>query len=82
MTQPVKENTMLDREFLNIRCKILDIASALDRIDQHDNASITRSDPRMKKIMDALQSLTNQPVDRAQKIQMIFSDTYDPDWKS
>jgi len=79
MTQQTKENTMLDREFLNIRCRILDIASALDRIDQHDNTH--HADPRMKKMMDAIQLLADQPQDRAQKIQMIFSDPYDSNWK-
>lgn len=81
MTQQTKENTMLDREFLHIRSKILDIASALDRIDRQDNTNTTHSDPRMKKMMEALQWLAGKEQDRAQKIQMIFSDVYDPDWK-
>lgn len=79
MTQQTNKSTMLDREFLDIRCRILDIASALDRIDQHDNTNHT--DPRMNKMIDAIQLLTNQPQDRTQKIQMIFSDPYDPNWK-
>jgi len=81
MTQPIKENTMLDREYLNIRCWIIDIASSLDRIDRHDNTNTTHCDPRMKKMMDALKWLAGQQQDRAQKIQMIFSDPYDPKWK-
>ena len=73
---------MLDREFLGIRCRLIDVASALERIDRAAGADALRSDPRMAKLHDAARVLTDGQPDRAQRVQMVFSDAYDPTWRN
>jgi len=69
----------LDHEFLDIRSRILDVASSLDRIQRADG-NVT-DDDRMKKLSEALQiTLSNDPH-RAEKIQLLFSREYEENWK-
>jgi hypothetical protein len=71
---------ILDREFLEIRAKILEVAAALDRLDRADGC--VDGDPRMQLINDALKivvSLQPDPI-RAEKIQLLFSREYDANW--
>ncbi len=73
---------MLDRHFLEIRHRILDIAAGLDRIDRADDASKTRLDPRHRQLEEAVRLLIDGKPDRAERIQMAFSLPYDEHWKS
>jgi len=73
---------MLDRHFLEIRHRILDIAAALDRIGRADDAAKTRSDPRYLELEQAVRLLIDGKPDRAERIQMVFSLPYDQHWKS
>lgn len=70
---------ILDHEFLDIRSRILDVASSLDRIQRAEgNVS---NDDRMKKLDEALRiALTDNPH-RAEQIQLLFSREYDENWK-
>ena len=63
----------LDRNFLEIRHRMLDIAAALDRIDRADNAANTRSDPRYLQLQQAIRVLTDGKPERTERIQMVFS---------
>ena len=72
---------MLDREFLEIRCRLLAIAAALDRIDRAEGADAIRSDPRITKLHDAVRILIDGRPDRSQRMQMVFSDPYDEAWR-
>ncbi len=72
----------LDREFLNIRCRVLDIAAALDRIDRAVEPGAVSSDPRVAKLRDAVGLLTDGKGDRAERVQMTFSDPYDENWRT
>ena len=72
-------NQILDREFLEIRSRILDVASSLDRIQRADGD--VSSDPRMRKLTEALQIVLMQDPHRAEKIQLLFSREYDEHWK-
>ena len=69
----------LDHEFLDIRSRILDVASSLDRIQRADGD--VSSDERMKKLRDALQIALSDDPHRAEKIQLLFSREYDEHWK-
>src|SRR5262245_9696692 len=71
---------VLNREFLEIRCKILELAAALDRLDRADGS--VDDDPRMARLREALSVLLEQSEDRAEHVQMIFSRTYDDNWQS
>jgi len=70
---------VLNREFLEIRCKILDLAAAFDRLDRADG-SVT-DDPRVARLREALSIVLEQTADRAEQVQMVFSRTYDDDWQ-
>lgn len=69
----------LQREYLQIRARILDIASALDRIETA--AGDVTGDPRVQQIGRALGELGAAGGDRAERVQMIFSRDYDPAWR-
>ena len=70
----------LDREFLVIRAKILEIAAALDRIDRTDGSA--EGDERLQQIAKAIQVLSGNQEDRAAAVQMIFSLPYNSEWRS
>ena len=70
---------VLNREFLEIRCKILDLAAAFDRLERADG-SVT-DDPRLARLREALAIVLEHPTDRAEQVQMVFSRAYDDDWQ-
>jgi hypothetical protein len=70
---------VLNREFLDIRCKILELAAAFDRLDRADGS--VEDDPRLARLREALSVVIDQSPDRAEQVQMIFSRTYDDDWQ-
>jgi hypothetical protein len=77
---PMPAGKVLDREYLEIRAKILELAASFDRLDRGEG-SVMR-DPRMKLIEEGLQILQRAGADRAEKIQMVFSREYDDKWRS
>jgi hypothetical protein len=79
MSIPLTAEQILDREFLEIRCKILEIAAALDRLERAEG-SVTE-DRRMKMVYDGLAVLSTDCADRAEQVQMIFSRRYEPGWR-
>ena len=70
---------VLDREFLEIRAKILELGASFDRLGR--GAGSVDNDPRMKLIRQALSLLQEKSSDRAEQIQLIFSRPYDDDWR-
>jgi len=76
----MNSNQILDREFLEIRAKILEVAAALDRLDRADGD--VGNDPRMKLIADGIKLIAAEQSDpvRAEKIQLLFSREYDAKW--
>ncbi len=74
MPAPREAGEILDRDFLETRAKILEIAASLDRLD--------RSPGRLARIRQALEVLLVPEPGRAETIQRIFSREYDPNWRS
>jgi len=70
---------VLNREFLEIRCKILELAAAFDRLDRADGS--IDDDPRLARLREALEVVLGQSNDRAEQVQMIFSREYEEDWQ-
>ncbi|MBI5764830.1 MAG: hypothetical protein HZA51_15040 [Planctomycetes bacterium] len=68
----------LDRYFLETRCKIIEIAANLDRIDRGGGVA---GDPRMTQIATSLNVLLSPGPGRAEKCQQVFSLPYDANWK-
>ena len=77
---PLSAKEVLDRYFLETRCKLLEIAATLDRIDRAEGGDSVLDDPRRQKINHALELLKEERGDRAEQLQLLFSREYDPDW--
>jgi hypothetical protein len=85
-------DAVLDRVYLEIRCKLLDIAACLDRVaraqtTETTDAQTTRAergavspDARLVQIAKGIEILSSPGFDRAERIQMLFSDPYIPQW--
>ena len=69
---------VLDREFLEVRCRLIDIAAALDRMDRALDRDAIRDDPRLVQLAGAVGILMDDKPDRAQRVQLAFSDSYAP----
>lgn len=72
--------TILDRVYLDVRARLLEVAASLDRIDRAEDAAETQRDPRMEQILKAIQILKTGRLDRAEQIQLTFSDPYVSNW--
>ena len=69
---------ILNRDFLEIRAKILELAAALDRLDR---APGDAPDPRRVKLQEGLDAVRSIEPGRAEVVQRIFSLEYDPEWR-
>ena len=78
---PLPANKALDNYFFEARCKLLDLAAFLDRINRGNDASAVAKDARLDQIRRALEVLHDQSGGRAERIQQIFSLGYDPHWE-
>ena len=80
MSSPQTARQILDRHYLEIRSKILDLAASLDRLDRTEDASTLRDDPRLAKLRSGIELLLAAGNDRAERVQMLFSDAYVEGW--
>jgi hypothetical protein len=72
---------VLNRDFLETRAKILELAAALDRLDRAPRAGIDHPDSRLSQLRSGLESLLEPGPGRAETVQRIFSLEYDPQWR-
>ena len=79
MPIPLDAPEVLNREFLEVRAKILEIAAALDRLDRA--AGTVEGDARLERIRQGLAMLATRRADRAEQVQLIFSLAYDEGWR-
>jgi hypothetical protein len=79
---PVRAKALdvLDREFLPLRGKLIEVAAALDRIGR---AGGDCDDARIVQVRRSLELLAapRETADRAEQVQRIFSLPYDPQWR-
>ena len=80
--QPIAAASVLNRNFLEMRHELVNLAAALDRIDRGGEAAGVRLDPRMIKLLEAARLLTDGLPDRAKRVQMLFSEPHDPNWRA
>lgn len=80
MPGPMTAPQILDREYLEVRAKILELAAAFDRLDR--GRGDVAGDPRLALIHEALNVLRSDEDDRAEQVQLIFSRQYDDDWQT
>ncbi len=80
--KPLPAAKALDNYFFEARCKLLDIAAILDRINRgQDAGEVLSGDVRLEKVRKALDILLDQSGGRAERIQQVFSLDYDPTWE-
>lgn len=66
---------VLDRLFLDMRGKLLSLVADLDRIQRAPRgAEIVRDDPRLAQLREAARLLEATDGNRAEQLQLIFSD--------
>jgi hypothetical protein len=70
---------LMNREFLQIRARLLELAAAFDRIARAPGNVV--GDPRLVQIHRALELLNSETPNRAEQLQRIFSREYDPTWR-
>ncbi|HVU86576.1 MAG TPA: hypothetical protein VHD36_04605 [Pirellulales bacterium] len=85
MSNSATAQSVLDREFLELRARILELGAALDRLDRAGGPPA--NDPRMAAIGQALDVLRAKhahgaEADRAEQVQLIFSIPYDEAWRT
>ena len=104
MSSSLSADAVLDRVYLEIRCKLLDIAACLDRVARAeetraeetraeetraeetrahspaDEPNAVESDARLAQIAQGIDILSSPGLDRAERIQMLFSDPYVAHW--
>ncbi len=80
MPDSMPASAVLDREFLEIRAKILELAASFDRLARGDEDSIA-NDPRLLLIKQGLEILQEKQEGRAERIQLLFSQPYEPAWR-
>lgn len=81
MSSPQTAADILDRTYLEIRAKILEVGASLDRLERAEAWEATSDDPRLVLLREGIAALSESGFERAEKIQRIFSDQYDPTWK-
>jgi hypothetical protein len=79
MSIPMTAAQVLDREFLEIRAKVLELAASFDRLHRAEGAVV--GDPRLSLIQEAIDVLQSDADDRAEQVQLIFSLHYDDEWQ-
>ena len=80
MSIPMTAANVLDREFLEMRAKVLELAASLDRMARA--AGDVGEDSRLRKLKQAMQVVVSEDrEDRAEQVQQIFSREYDPNWR-
>jgi hypothetical protein len=79
LATPMAAQAVLDREFLELRAKLLELAAAFDRLDR--GGGIANDERRIQSIRQSLKVLLDETGDRAEQIQLIFSRPYDDDWQ-
>lgn len=77
---PMTADAVLDREFLEIRAKILELAASFDRLDRGEGG--INDDRRMELIREALKLLEDPNAGRAERIQLLFSREYSGSWRN
>ena len=71
---------VLEREFLEVRARILEIAASLDRMDRADGD--VSLDPNRQLLGRGVDLLLSEKPDRAEQVQLLFSREYHDDWQT
>ena len=70
---------VFNREFLTIRCRLIDLAAALDRVGRADGQ--VTDDQRWQQLQQAIGVVASPDGNRAERVQMAFSLPYAENWR-
>ena len=76
---------VIDEEFLQVRAKLLEVAAFFDRIEvasSVESSEATSSLDKLKLLRSACDLLIDEELDKAPRLQTLFSREYNPDWRS
>jgi hypothetical protein len=76
---PMTAQDILNREYLEMRAKILQLAASLDRLDRADGS--VNGDVRMSHLNEGIEILQSDSPGRAERIQMLFSRPFSDNWR-
>lgn len=76
---PLTAPDLLEREFLILRAKALELGAGLDRLERA-SGDVSR-DPRYINLQKALRELQQAGSDRAERLQLLFSLPFDETWQ-
>ena len=79
MSDVMPAEAVLDREFLEMRAKVLELAASFDRMERGDGS--VSNDPRMALIKDGLRILQEKQDGRAERVQLLFSQPFEAEWR-
>jgi hypothetical protein len=75
---PLSATAVLNREFLELRAKVLELAASLDRLERAEGQ--VEDDPRLAKLRKGIELLLSEDPGRAERVQLLFSRAYNEDW--
>jgi hypothetical protein len=75
----LKPDEVLEKDYLDTRCMLLEIAATLDRLDsaaERQHCAVPREDRRLREIYQSLELLAERATtaDRAERLLNLFSD--------
>jgi hypothetical protein len=75
----LKPDEVLEKDYLDTRCMLLEIAATLDRLDsaaERQRCALPREDRRLRDIYQSLELLAERATtaDRAERLLNLFSD--------
>ena len=76
---------VIDEEFLQVRAKLLEVAAFFDRIEvasSVESTEATASLDKLKLLRSACNLLVDDELDKASRLQVLFSREYNPQWRS
>jgi hypothetical protein len=79
MPHTITAPKVLDREFLGVRARLIELGAAMDRVERA--SGFTGGDPRSEKIRQAVEVLLGGGANKAEQIQLLFSLPYEENWR-
>ena len=78
MSTPLSAAAVLNREFFELRAKVLELAASLDRLQRAEGS--VADDARLAKLHRGIEILLSEQESRAERVQLLFSRPYNEDW--
>lgn len=71
---------ILDRQFLEMRCELLNLAASFDRITRAPARGELKNDERLRLLAEGLKIVASDSDNRAEQLQLLLSDEYVEGW--